>query len=195
VLTLFRAARPEPKLTGRHVYLRPPRRGDWQKWAELRALSRDFLTPWEPTWPPDALTQAAYRRRLTRSAKDWVEDLCYSFFIFRRADDVMVGGVTLSNVRRGVSQSASLGYWIGRPYARQGHMSDAVTTLVDFAFDKLGLHRVEAACLPGNLPSRSLLKKVGFQEEGRARKYLRINGVWHDHVLFGRLSEDRGVAE
>jgi ribosomal-protein-alanine N-acetyltransferase len=193
VLTLFRAARPEPRLVGRHVYLRPPRRGDWQEWAELRALSRDFLVPWEPTWPADALTQAAYRRRLTRSTKDWADDLCYSFFIFSRADDALVGGVTLSNVRRGVAQAASLGYWIGRPFARQGHMTDAVATLVTYAFDKLGLHRLDAACLPANVPSRLLLKKIGFHEEGRARKYLRINGAWQDHLLFARLIEDRAA--
>jgi len=191
LLTLCRAAKPEPRLVGRHVYLRPPRRGDWQQWAELRAVSRDFLTPWEPTWPGDALTQAAFRQRLARSTKDWADDLCYSFFIFRRADDDLVGGVTLSNVRRGVAQTASVGYWIGRPYARNGHMTDAVATLVAYAFDKLGLHRVEAACQPNNVPSRSLLKRVGFEEEGRARKYLRINGLWQDHVLLARLAEDR----
>ncbi|MSP87873.1 MAG: N-acetyltransferase [Alphaproteobacteria bacterium] len=191
VLALFRSSRPEPRLVGRHIFLRPARPGDWQEWEELRALSRDFLAPWEPVWPADALTQAAYRRRLSRSVKDWDEDLCYAFFIFSRADDTLLGGVTLSNVRRGVAQSASMGYWIGRPYARQGHMSDAVAAVVAYAFDKLNLHRVEAACLPGNMPSRSLLRRTGFQEEGRARKYLRINGAWQDHVLFARLAEDR----
>lgn len=178
------------RLDGPRVYLHPPRYRDWRAWARLRGGSRDFLAPWEPTWFADALARAAYRRRLRHMALEWRDDASYSFFIFRREDDQILGGVTLSQVRRGVAQSASLGYWIGAPFARQGYMTEALQCLLPFAFDRLGLHRVEAACLPHNAASRGLLQKLGFREEGFARQYLRINGVWQDHVLYALLRDD-----
>jgi ribosomal-protein-alanine N-acetyltransferase len=99
--------------------------------------------------------------------------------------------VTLSNVQRGVAMSCSLGYWVGERHARQGIMSEAITSLLPFVFDTLGLHRLEAACLPSNVASRELLRKLSFHEEGFARAYLRINGQWHDHLLFALLASDR----
>jgi [ribosomal protein S5]-alanine N-acetyltransferase len=99
----------------------------------------------------------------------------------------MLGGVTLSNLRRGVAQSASLGYWIGESYKRQGYMTESLAAALNLAFVRLGLHRVEAACLPDNKASRALLLKCGFEEEGYAREYLRINGRWQDHLLFAIL--------
>src|SRR3546814_7077148 len=99
--------------------------------------------------------------------------------LFRSA---LMGGVTISNVRRGVAQAASIGYWIGGRYARQGFMSEAASAVVEFAFEELALHRVEAACLTSNDASRSLLLKVGFRQEGYARQYLRIKGKWQDHL-------------
>ena len=70
-------------------------------------------------------------------------------------------------------------------------MTEAVRGALQFAFSDLALHRVEAACLPNNLPSRRLLERVGFQQEGLARAYLRINGAWEDHLLFAALASDR----
>jgi ribosomal-protein-alanine N-acetyltransferase len=101
-----------------------------------------------------------------------------------------VGGLTLSNIRRGCAQAGSLGYWMGVGYAGQGYMTAAVLTVLPFAFGALRLHRVEAACLPANTASIRLLEKTGFQREGFARQYLCINGIWHDHILFARLRDD-----
>jgi len=119
--------------------------------------------------------------------------VAYPFFVFRSADQALTGGITLSNVRRGVAQMGSIGYWCGRPYARQGHTLSAVRAVCDFAFRSLGLHRVEAACIPDNGPSRRLLGQAGFAEEGYARAYLKINGAWRDHVLFGLVSPIGGT--
>jgi [ribosomal protein S5]-alanine N-acetyltransferase len=177
------------RLDGERVFLRPPERGDFDAWASLREQSRDFLVPWEPTWPPDALSRAAFRARIARYAEDWRTDQAYNFFIFR-SDEILVGGVGLSNLRRGVAETASLGYWVGERFARQGFMTAALPLVLDFAFSQLRLHRVEAACLPTNVPSRGLLAKIGFQSEGRARQYLRIEGKWQDHLLFAILRED-----
>jgi ribosomal-protein-alanine N-acetyltransferase len=187
---LFTVGPPPLRLAGASVVLRPPERGDWQEWSDLRSESRDFLVPWEPSWTADALSRAAYRRRLARYAVDWRTDQGYSFFIYRLDGAQLVGGIGVSNVRRGVAEAASLGYWIGARFARQGFMTEALRLTLDFAFQTLKLHRVEAACLPTNVASRGLLGKLGFQEEGYARKYLLIDGKWQDHVLFAMLREE-----
>jgi len=184
------ATRADPlRLSGERAFVRPPDRADYEAWANLRARSRNFLAPWEPTWPPDALSRASFRARIARYSEDWRSDQGYNFFIFR-PDETLVGGVGLSNLRRGVAETASLGYWIGEPFARQRFMTAALPLVLDFSFDRLRLHRVEAACLPTNVPSRSLLLSTGFTEEGYARRYLLIDGKWQDHLLFAILRED-----
>lgn len=182
--------RPELHLNGARLFLRPPSEQDWEAWSELRQTSREFLMPWEPVWPRDALSRGTFRHRLRRYNTDTRDGTGYSFLLFRREDDGLLGGVTLSNVRRGVAQCGSLGYWIGQPHARKGYMTDAIGSLLDFAFGELDLNRVEAACLPNNMASRGLLRKCGFSEEGYARSYLRINGCWHDHQLYAILRGD-----
>jgi ribosomal-protein-alanine N-acetyltransferase len=181
---------PESSLTldGGEVRLRAPRWRDYQAWTDLRRQSRDFLQPWEPVWPKDDLERGAFRRRLAAYSREIDAGGAYPFFVFRQSDDALVGGVTLSNVRRGVAQTATIGYWIGQPHAGQGHMTAALRPLIAFAFGGLGLHRLEAACLPENHASHRLLLKSGFAEEGRARAYLKINGNWRDHLLFGMVS-------
>jgi len=183
----------EPMLQGEGVYLRYPQASDYRQWAELREVSRDFLTPWEPSWSSDELTRLAWRRRLRRYETEIRNDSSYPFFVLRSADNALLGGCTLSHVRRGVCQSANLGYWIGLPHVRQGYTTRAVQALLPFVFETLGLHRLEAACIPENAPSRCLLGKLGFREEGRARLYLQINGEWRDHILFAFLEGDRPV--
>ena len=108
----------------------------------------------------------------------------------RTRDATLIGGLSISNVRRGVAQAASIGYWIGAPHVGRGYMTDAVRAMLPFAFVTLGLHRLEAACLPQNLPPRACCEKAGFQREGTARRYLKINGVWQDHDLFALLQDD-----
>jgi ribosomal-protein-alanine N-acetyltransferase len=163
---------------------------DCSEWAALREASRDFLTPWEPTWPADDLTRSSFRRRIKRYSEDQRSDLAYAFFIFRKPDDALVGGLTLANIRRGCAQAGSLGYWMGAPYARQGLMTTAVSALIPFAFGSLKLHRIEAACIPANVASVRLLERTGFKREGFARRYLCIDGVWQDHLLYARLKDD-----
>ena len=181
---------PMPAVTGAGVSLRVPQNSDHAEWAALREASRAFLTPWEPTWPADDLTRGAYRRRLKRYADDQRSDLAYAFLIFRDDDNALVGGLTLANIRRGVAQAGALGYWIGAPFARRGYMAAAVRALIPFCFRTLRLHRLEAACIPGNAASVALLERTGFTREGYARGYLCINDVWQDHLLFARLQDD-----
>lgn len=183
----------QPVLRAGDVYLRYPRMNDYAGWAAVRSESRAFLSPWEPAWASDELSKGAYRRRIKRYQKETRLDSAYAFFVFRANDDMLMGGCTLSNVRRGVTQCCAIGYWIGEKFARKGYMYDAVRALVPFVFTTLGLHRIEAACLPSNEASKSLLAKAGFRQEGLARGYLQINGEWRDHALFALLAEDAPV--
>ena len=178
-----------PVLAGERVLLRFPRNGDFAEWAALRAQSRSFLEPWEPLWAPDELERSAWRTRLRRYRGEFAEGTAVALFIFD-ATDRLLGGITLGNVRRGVSQSGHIGYWMGERHAGKGLMPDAVNLLCRYAFDTLKLHRIEAACIPDNLRSRRVLEKVGFQQEGLLRSYLRIHGRWHDHTLYALLSDD-----
>ncbi|MGH6820238.1 MAG: GNAT family N-acetyltransferase [Methylocella sp.] len=178
-----------PVLRNGKVLLRTPDVGDHEAWAELRFASRDFLNPWEPQWPSNDLSRIAFRSRVKRYWRDIADDAAYPFFIFSTDSRAFLGGLTLSNVRRGVAQIATLGYWIGAPFARQGYMTAAVGLALPFAFEHLQLHRLEAACLPHNRASIALLRRSGFTQEGLARRYLKINGQWQDHLLFAHLGD------
>jgi len=180
----------DAEVRGRQVYLRQPAMGDYSAWAELRALSRQHLTVWEPLWTRDELSRSAFRRRLRQYQREMREDQGYAFLVFREGDATLVGGLTISNVRRGVAQSASVGYWMGLPHVRCGYMTDALRAVVPFAFGTLGLHRLEAACLPHNAPSARVLEKAGFRREGTARRYLKINDIWQDQDLYALLHDD-----
>tara|TARA_R110000868_G_scaffold76499_2_gene219901 strand:- start:46253 stop:46831 length:579 start_codon:yes stop_codon:yes gene_type:complete len=189
-VALWRDAELEETLTGQGVRLRAPMAEDYESWAKLRGASRGHTEPWEPSWTPDELTRSAFKRRLARYQADRQAGTGFPFFVFRSRDDVLLGACNLNNVRRGVKQSAEIGYWVGAPYTRQGHTRAAVRRVVAFAFDTLELHRVEAACRPENTASRKLLEGVGFQFEGRARAYLNIAGQWRDHDCFALLRQD-----
>jgi ribosomal-protein-alanine N-acetyltransferase len=184
---LARSADPQPLVRGDGLYLRPAVASDYAAWARLREQSRAFLTPWEPTWLSDDLTRAAFRRRLRRQAEDIAADESFAFLIFDSTSDELLGGLTLGGIRRGVAQAATLGYWMGAPHAGKGRMTRAVAAVVRFGFDTLRLHRLEAACIPDNAPSIALLERNGFQREGFARAYLKINDAWRDHILLALL--------
>jgi [ribosomal protein S5]-alanine N-acetyltransferase len=176
-------------LEGQRLLMRAPVMADWQEWARLRSASREFLEPWEPVWPADALSRAAFARRVRRYGADWQTDVGYGFLIYLRGVNqgygALVGGLNLSNVRRGVAQMGTIGYWTGASFAGRGYMTEAVGMVCRFAFAELRLHRIEAACIPDNMASRRVLAKAGFRQEGFAERYLRINGQWRDHLLFG----------
>lgn len=182
----FRRPAPRPLAAGR-VVLRPPVAGDYNAWLELRETSRAFLKPWEPSWPVDELSRANWRARLRRYADERAGGTAFAFFVF--CDGELVGGVSLGNIRRGVAQSAQLGYWMGEPHAGKGLMLDALGALLPHAFSTLELHRIEAACIPDNTRSIRLLEKAGFEREGLMRSYLKIDGRWRDHLLYARLAD------
>lgn len=185
------------ELQTERLTLRPARLSDYPAWARSRRDSRDFLKPWEPTWSNDHLTKRAFRHRVTWGRRAIRMERAWPFLLFLRhdqdeyADGTLVGAVTLDNIRRGPAQSATVGYWTTAGLARRGYMREALGEVKRFAFDDLGLGRLEAGCLPENAPSRALLEKCGFKYEGVAQAYLQIDGRWRDHVLYAALRGDR----
>ena len=171
--------------------LRAPQHGDYREWAALREESRAFLAPWEPTWSADHLTRRSFTNRVYWAQRSVASGRALPLFLFDREARTLVGAVTLDNVQRGPSQAATLGYWVGERFARQGFMSEAVVAVVHYTFTTLDLSRVTAGCLAENGASRGLLEKCGFKYEGVAQAYLQINGRWRNHVLYSNLRADR----
>lgn len=180
-------------LEGTNIILRMPDVGDWQEWTKLRHLSASFLTPWEPLWPKDAVTQGFYMRQWRRFARRWVQDREYAFLIFRREPDNMegglLGGITITDIKRSVYQVGTLGYWMGAPFAGKGVMREAISLILPFAFEDLGLQRLEATVMPENERSLRLLRALGFREIGLSKMNMQIEGAWRDQVLFEKQNK------
>jgi ribosomal-protein-alanine N-acetyltransferase len=187
----IRRHRSDSELQTERLILRPPQMRDFEQWVRLRRESQTFLKPWEPEWSRDHLSARAFRNRVVWAERSIRQGEAYPLLLFRQKDGQIVGGVTLSNIRRQPAQAATLGYWVGEPYAQQGYMTEALAAMREHAFTVLDLSRLEAACLPDNIASRRLLERCGFKYEGVAQAYLQIGGRWRNHVLYAALRTDR----
>lgn len=187
----MRLARRKVRIATERMTLRPPAHADFRPWSSLRIDCADYLQPWEPTWAEDHLTRKAFTNRVYWAQKALIGGTAVPMFLVRRSDDMLLGAITMDNIRRGPAQAATIGYWIGQPFARQGYMTEAIQAMVHYGFTVLDLSRIEAACLPDNTPSRGVLEKSGFKYEGVAQSYLQINGRWRNHVLYASLRADR----
>lgn len=180
-----------PTLSAKGLVLRAPLAADYDQWRKVRLDSRRFLKPFEPRWTEADLSRQVYRIRMKRARKASIHGTEFTFFVFSDgpAGNELLGGVTLSNIRRRVAQQVNLGYWMSVHHAGKGVMTHAVGAMLPFVFDELGLHRIHAACLPHNIASRRVLEKNQFHEEGYAQNYLQIDGMWCDHVLYALTRE------
>lgn len=179
------------KIETDRLTLRPPTHSDFRSWTALRRESQEFLIPWEPEWADDHLTRKAFTNRVYWASRSIANGSAMPLFLFRREDELLLGAITLDNIRRGPAQAGTLGYWTGAPHARRGYMHEAIRAVVHHAFSRLDLSRIEAACLPENKASRGLLEASGFKYEGVAQSYLQIAGRWRTHVLYASLRSDR----
>lgn len=182
---------PLVELRSKRLALRLPQMRDYEEWSELRRASQAFLKPFEPRWTEADLSRRVFAMRVKRARQEAEQGTDYTFFLFSIGNgaDVLVGGMTLSNIRRRAAQFVNLGYWMGQAYAGKGMMSEGVSIAMPFVFETLDLHRVHAAFLPTNMASRRVLERNGFVEEGFAERYLQIDGRWADHVLMGLTRE------
>jgi [ribosomal protein S5]-alanine N-acetyltransferase len=172
---------------GDQILLRLLRVEDAQAALDYAIENREFLAEWEPVRAQGWFTIEAQVADIEAAIADEAADRRYSFGVFR--DDQLVGRITLNQVVRGVFQNAYLGYSIGKRWNGRGFASEAVRLALGYAFGEVGLHRVQAAVMPRNAGSIRVLEKNGFREEGYAVGYLCINGVWEDHRVFARTSD------
>lgn len=179
------------QIESERMTLRLPQHADWRAWADLRQASEAFLAPWEPVWAADHLSRRSFTNRVYWAGRAEAQGTALSLLMFRREDQVLVGAITLDNIRRGPAQAGTMGYWIGAAHARQGYMREAIRAVAHHAFSVMDLSRIEAACLPENAASRGVLEVSGFKYEGVAQSYLQIAGRWRNHVLYANLRGDR----
>ncbi|MCW3041116.1 MAG: family N-acetyltransferase [Solirubrobacterales bacterium] len=184
---------PRVRLQDGATAVRPFVRADLDDLLRLRLANREFLAPFEATRDDAFFTRAAQSREITLDGDAWTAGLGYAFavvHVHEDGDERLVGRVALSNIVRGAWQNATIGYWISEDACGYGHASAAVGLVCSFAFDHAGLHRVQPAIMPRNARSRRVVEKNGFRHEGRALKYLQIDGIWEDHDIFALTSED-----
>jgi ribosomal-protein-alanine N-acetyltransferase len=181
-------------ITGERIIMRPSDVSDAQAWVDVRSFSAAHLQPFEPQWPKDCLNIDFYARQWRRLTRRWLQDREYSMLVFERNTDgsegALLGGVTISDIKRNVMQSGLLGYWLGVSHVGRGYMREAVLLMLDFAFQRLKLTRVEAACVPENERSLKLLRAIGMHEIGLAHSYMQIGSQWRDHVLFEKVRHE-----
>jgi ribosomal-protein-alanine N-acetyltransferase len=178
-------------LVGRRVTLRTLTEGDYDAWYEVRSRCRDWLVPWEPRpagAPPLGEDRLSFASRCAARERERQLGGGFGFGIFLGSR--LVGEITLSSIQRGPFQSGFLGYWVDKELAGMGIVPEAAVVVFRFAFEELGLHRVEVAIVPRNRASRRVAEKLGLREEGVACRFLEIDGVWEDHVRYAITAEE-----
>lgn len=172
--------------------LRPLVAPDFASWSEIRRRNHDWLTVWEPaktSFSPDpSADREAFAARCNMRDRDRQSGVGYSFGLF--VDNNLAGEVNLNNVVRGALQTGTIGYWIDQAKAGRGYVAEAVVVMFRYAFEQLGLHRVEICIIPRNHNSHRVMQKLAIREEGTALRFLEINGVWEDHVRYGITAEE-----
>jgi [ribosomal protein S5]-alanine N-acetyltransferase len=190
-MALLRTTAPV-QLTGRRLTLRPLEATDFDSWNEVRTRAAGWLRKWEPSIPAGHADPSSDRRAFASrcAARDRERQLGtgYGFGMF--FDGALAGEINLSSIQRGPFQSCYVGYWVDERHAGKGLTPEAVVVVLRFAFEELGLHRVQVAIIPRNAPSRRVMSKLGIREEGVATRYLEINGVWEDHVRHAITAEE-----
>ncbi|MHA6534521.1 GNAT family N-acetyltransferase [Paenibacillus sp. BAC0078] len=162
---------------------------DVDELLKLRLRNKEHHQPFEPLREEDYFTLESQQRLISQRLEESRQDKGYMFGIFL-LDGQLVGQITISNVVRGVGQYADIGYFIDYALQGKGYTSAAVGLILKFAFRSLGLNRVQAAILLHNTGSRRVLEKNGFQAEGIARRFIKINGEFQDHRTYAILAED-----
>ncbi|MGH9064430.1 MAG: GNAT family N-acetyltransferase [Acidimicrobiales bacterium] len=185
------------ELVGRRLRLRPLVAGDFEAWREVRRRCRAWLECWEPR--PSLAggdvveDRRAFAARCTARERERQLGTGYGFAIMvdqRLGGERLAGEINLSSIQRGPFQNAYVGYWVDEALAGRGYVPEAAVLLFRFAFEELGLHRLQVSIIPRNRPSRRVAQKLGLREEGVALRYLEINGSWEDHVRYAITTEE-----
>lgn len=151
----------------------------------------DFLKEWEPIRTNDFYKIGVHRLNLRNDMLKNEKNELFRFWIFKKGEKKILGTVALSNIVYGIFMSCHLGYKFDKDEIGKGYAVEAVKKVIEYGFDELKLHRIEANIMPKNEKSLNLVKKLGFEKEGLAKKYLKINGKWEDHFHMVKFNCDR----
>ena len=181
------------ELVGARVVLRPLQPDDWDAWREVRVRCREWLERWEPVPEPGsadpALDYDAFRARCAAWERPRHFDAAYGFGLFLTGGQ-FAGEVSLGSVQRGPFQMGYIGYWIDEACGGRGYVPEGVVLLMRFAFETLRLHRLEAAIVPRNAPSRRVAEQLGLRDECTAARFLQIRGRYEDHIRYAITREE-----
>lgn len=179
-----------PVLETKRLRLAVPGPDDSQHLLAYALRNQAHMAPWSPPAPPDWDTLGNAERRARLYREQALTGTCFRFWA--RSVDAprgdFIAAVTLSQIVFGPRRACSLGYHVDTQHEGQGYVSEAARAVIEFAFDRLLLHRVEATYVPQNLRSARVLERLGFEIEGRAREYLFVGGRFQDHVLTGLVN-------
>lgn len=157
--------------------------------CEYYLRNRSFLEQFDPRQEEEFFTVDVQRKLLWIQEELWEDDMSYRFYIFTKdSEEKLIGLIALNNIMRGPFLSCFLGYKLDKDHCRKGYMTEAVKRMVQFAFEDLNLHRIEGNIMPRNKASIRVVEKNGFKKEGISKKYLKINGVWEDHLHYVKLN-------
>ena len=181
---------PHNYIESSRIIIRHPKRRDWRAWVNLRKESHKFLQKWEPYWDIKQCNKSGYMRQLKTQRTKAAYDQAYSFLCFKKDSKVLLGGLNISNIQRGVIQTCNIGYWLGEKNIGNGYMEESIKAIIPYIYEQLKIHRIQAFTLENNIASRKLIEKVNFKKEGVLREAMKINNEWRDHVIYSLLLDD-----
>ena len=177
-------------LTGNKIFIRFFENADAESLLDLHLRNAELFQKCSPTFEDDYYTLDSKRKYINDSTKHKEDDKEYSFGIYLKDNGKLVGGISLFQISRGSLQKCLIGYSLDQQYNGRGYTTEAVSLAVEFAFNELKLHRVEAGVMLSNMGSMRVLEKAGFHKEGIEQKGVKINGQWEDHQIFAIISEN-----
>ncbi|MDR6549212.1 GNAT family protein [Paenibacillus qinlingensis] len=172
------------------IYIRFLDVSDTDDMLDLMLRNRQLFEGVSPKRNESFYTKEVQEKSILTSNSQREEDKRYAFGIFLKETQQLIGDIALFEVQRGPHQKCILGYSMDQAHNGKGYMTEAIQLILKYAFEEVGLQRVEAGVMPRNVGSIRVLEKAGFQQEGLNRKLLEINGKREDHLLFAMLAED-----
>lgn len=187
-LTLTELWRITMQYTTKNLRLKVIEEKDLELLKDYLLRNQEFLKEWEPERADSFYEETEISQRILGEQKEYEEQRGISLYIFLEDEDKIIGNVHIDSIVRGVFQSCYIGYKLDQRYINKGYMTQAVEKAIEIAFEEYKLHRIEVNIMPRNIRSRKVVEKLGFEKEGLSKKYLKINGVWEDHMHYVKLN-------
>ena len=177
------------KLVSKQIFIRFLDESDAEALCDLNIRNRDFFQEYSIMREDNYYTVEWQRESLRNCIKQRENDEKYSFGIFMKDTEQLIGDISIFKIQRGPAECCMVGYALDKQFNGKGYMTESLRLAVEFAFNELSLHRIEAGAMPHNIGSITVLEKAGFCKEGIARKNVKINGKWQDHQMLALISD------